>query len=199
MSQYADDKEFYAGNQRGYTLYFDSYSSMKKYYDDNYEMYDERGDFLLNGLRVGNKLGLFDLLYKVFMPLSYFVALFSIIFYINLTKTELTYNNKFISVMDYAGYKVKKVVNTFILLNWLHLVKTCLLGMISALALTKLVNVINEKYIFVEFRIFTYNITMLLIFIGVLLTASIAFTYAFLIKFKKINWYENIIENRDLL
>lgn len=199
MSQYADDKEFYAGNQRGYTLYFDSYSSMKKYYDDNYEMYDERGDFLFNGLRVGNKLGLFDLLYKVFMPLSYFVALFSIIFYINLTKTELTYNNKFISVMDYAGYKVKKVVNTFILLNWLHLVKTCLLGMISALALTKLVNVINEKYIFVEFRIFTYNITMLLIFIGVLLTASIAFTYAFLIKFKKINWYENIIENRDLL
>ena len=172
---------------------------MKKYYDDNYEMYDERGDFLFNGLRVGNKLGLFDLLYKVFMPLSYFVALFSIIFYINLTKTELTYNNKFISVMDYAGYKVKKVVNTFILLNWLHLVKTCLLGMISALALTKLVNVINEKYIFVEFRIFTYNITMLLIFIGVLLTASIAFTYAFLIKFKKINWYENIIENRDLL
>ena len=71
--------------------------------------------------------------------------------------------------------------------------------MISALALTKLVNVINEKYIFVEFRIFTYNITMLLIFIGVLLTASIAFTYVFLIKFKKINWYENIIENRDLL
>lgn len=199
MSQYVDDTEFYAGNQRSYTIYFDSYSTMKKYYDDNVEMYDERGDFLLNGLSVGNKLGLFDLLYKVFMPLSYFVALFSIIFYINLTKTELTYNNKFISVMDYAGYKVKKVVNTFILLNWMYLIKICSLALVSALALTKFLNVINEKFIFIEFRIFTYNITMLLIFIGVLLMASIVFTYAFLRKFKKINWYENIIENRDLL
>lgn len=199
MKQYADNEEFYNDGQRGYALYFDSYSSMKEYYNENYQFYRDRGDSLLMGLQNGKLLGLFDLLYMVFRPLSICIALFSVIFYITLIKTELTYNNKFISVMDYSGYKTKKVINTFIILNWLHLLKICSISVIIALCITRLANAVNERIILFEFRIFSEDIKMLLVFAGALLVVSIVFIYAFLNRFKKINWYENIIRNRDLI
>ncbi len=197
--QMVEDETLYAGTQRAYTLYFDSYDSLRTFYEEHREFYRDRGDFLHINAENGKLLGLFDLMYNVCLPLAFFIALFTVLFYTNLIKTELVYNNKFISVMDYAGYPVKKVVNYFIGLSILHLLKNCSISIYITLLITSIVNLINEKYLFLKFRIFSYNISMLLTFIGFLLMVCIVFMYLFLNRFKKMNWYENIIKNRDLI
>lgn len=197
--QYVYDTSFYSNEQRVYTLYFDSYSDMKDYYDTNNKVYDEKGDWLHIGLENSKYLGIFDLFYKVTLPLSYFIAFFTILFYINLQKTELAYNNKFISVFDYAGYDVGRVVRCFMYLNLLEVLKICCISTIVGVSIAKIINIINEKCIFFEFQIFSYNVEIILIFEIFLIIISCIFIYTFMRKYKYVSWYENIIKNRDLL
>ena len=197
--QYVYDTSFYSNEQRVYTLYFDSYSDMKDYYDTNNKVYDEKGDWLHIGLENSKYLGIFDLFYKVTLPLSYFIAFFTILFYINLQKTELSYNNKFISVFDYVGYDVGRVVRCFMYLNLLEVLKICCISTIAGVSIAKILNIINEKCIFFEFQIFSYNVEIILIFEIFLIIISCIFIYTFMRKYKYVSWYENIIKNRDLL
>ena len=197
--QYVYDTSFFSNEQRFYTLYFDSYSDMKDYYDSNYKVYDEKGDWLHIGLESSKYLGIFDMFHKVTLPLSYFIAFFTILFYISLQKTQLVYNNKFISIFDYAGYDVGRVIRCFMCLNLIEVLKICCISTIVGISIAKILNIINEKYIFFEFQIFSYNVGMVLIFEIFLIIISCIFIYTFMHKYKYVSWYGNIIKNRDLL
>ena len=125
--------------------------------------------------------------------------MFTILFYINLIKTEIAYNNKFISVFDYAGYSIGKVINCFIRLNLIHLLKICAICATVAFGITFIVNIVNQKYMFIDFQIFTYNAKILSLFVAGIIFISAIFMNVILRRLKFTSWYENIIAQRDLI
>ncbi len=198
MEQYVYNKEFHNDGKRTYILCFDSYRDMKAFYNENYEKYAENGGLIM-GLAAISALDVFITMFKVFLPMSFLIAVFTILFYINLIKTEIAYNNKFISVFDYAGYPIKKVINCFIGLNLIHLFKICMLCAVVAFGVTYIVNLVNQKFIFIDFQVFTYNVYILSGFIVSIILISAVSMNVILRRLKFSNWYENITAQRDLI
>ena len=141
----------------------------------------------------------FVTLYNILFPLSIFIALFTILFYTNLIKTEISYNNKFISVFEYSGYNKKKVIRYFIWMNLLHLLRVCLISAISAFVVTFVMNKVNYNFGLFGFQLFTYNVCMIGSFIVGIVIISIIIFNIMLRRVKFSSWYENIITQRDLL
>lgn len=202
-AQYIDDPEFYDNSDgkkvRRYELYFDSYRDMMNFYEENYEKFDEQGHQLRTDIGLYKERDVFIMMYKTLLPLSVFVAFFTIIFYINLIKTEIAYNNKFFAVFDYAGYSLNKLRNSFVTLNLCYLLRTGLIAAALTYMITFIVNVVNQKYVFVGFQIFTYNIPIIagfVVFIGIV---SVICTNVLLRRLKINGWYENVITSRDLI
>lgn len=196
--QYIYDEEFNNNGKRSYILYFDSYRDMKAFYTENYEKYNENGSLIM-GLTAISELDVFIIMFQVFLPMSFLIAIFTILFYINLIKTEIAYNNKFISVFDYAGYSIGKVINCFIRLNLIHLLKICAICATVAFGITFIVNIVNQKYMFIDFQIFTYNAKILSLFVAGIIFISAIFMNVILRRLKFTSWYENIIAQRDLI
>lgn len=196
--QYIYNEEFHNNGKRSYMLYFDSYRDMKAFYSENYEKYNESGSLIM-GLTAISELDVFITMFQVFLPMSFLIAIFTVLFYINLIKTEIAYNNKFISVFDYAGYPIGKVINCFIRLNLIHLLKICAVCAVVAFGITYIVNLVNQKFIFIDFQIFTYNIGILSVFIVGIILISAVFMNVILRRLKFTGWYENIITQRDLI
>ncbi len=179
-------------------LYFESYSDMKEFYDENKAEWRENGLILSIGLE--NSLNItFYTMFRLFLPLAIFIAIFTILFYVNIIKTELTYNNKFISVFNYAGYPVKKVKNCFVRLNICNLLFVCGISTIASYLITFIVNALNRQFIFIDFQIFTYNIPIIAGFVVFICIVSVMVNNVILRRLKFTSWYENIISQRDLL
>lgn len=192
--QYIYDEKFNSNGNRSYILYFDSYREMKDFYQD----YNETGTLIL-GLTSIKELDVFITMFQVFLPMSFLIAIFTILFYINLIKTEIAYNNKFISVFDYSGYPVNKVINCFVRINLIRLLKICSICAVISFGITFIINYLNQKFVFINFQIFTYNIGILSAFILSIIIISAIFMNVILRRLKFMGWYENIINQRDLI
>lgn len=199
IQEYALNEEYFNKfEQIMCELYFDSYRDMKEFYDSNYMSLKEDGTILTIGLK--NSMNItFYTMFRLLLPLAIFIALFIILFYINLIKTELVYNNKFISVFEYAGYPIEKVINCFIRLNICKLLILCFTSILASYVITATVNLVNEKIIFIDFQIFTYNIPIIAAFVVFICVVSIVVNNIILRRLKFTSWYENIINHRDLL
>jgi len=199
-NDYFGDKSFHAQDlQRGYTLYFDSYEAMYSFYKQNYDDFSSNGVYMHIGMRAGKLASLFEMMYKMLLPISVMIAIFTILFYISTIKVELAYNNKFISVFEYSGYSVKSVVNRFILLIVWHLLKLCTISSVIAFAVTYLFNYLNSLLCIYSFQMFTYNAKILLCFVLMLVLCVLVFSYITLRKVRITSWYENITAQRDLI
>lgn len=197
--QLLDSEEYVEEGGKTYYLYFESYRSMIDFYKENYDAYLDEGVSLYIGLRSGKNIDLFHTMHNMFFPLVIFLGVFTILFYINMIKTELVYNNKFISVFEYAGYSKKRVINALIWLNVVKLLKICMIASIVAYIITYVINYINLKYMFVDFQLFTYNIRMLSSFIVATVIIVVIAMHFNLRKIKYSDWYDNIRTQRDLL
>ncbi len=199
---FEDDENFYMAKEiREYCLYFDSFEQMKSYYDDYYKELEGNESVLSVNYASANMelTDLFTMLYAVLLPTSVFMVLFAALFYIAIKKTEFEYNSSFISVFEYSGYSKKKVINRFIVLNILDLLKILVISEGAAFAITFTVNMLNKKFLFVPFERFTYNIFHILAYNVLLITVSLA---AIMLLFKRVrvlSWYENLVSNRDLI
>ena len=71
--------------------------------------------------------------------------------------------------------------------------------MASAGLITVIVNILNRKYAFIEFQIFTYNVPILTGFIAGIVIISVLFMNLFLRRIRYVGWYENLIAQRDLI
>lgn len=199
MQEYVtNEKYFNEFEQVMCELYFESYRDMKTFYDDNKVEWGANKLILNIGLE--NSLNsIFYTMFRFLLPLAIFIALFTILFYINLIKTELAYNNKFISVFDYAGYPIKKVISCFIRLNAGNLMLICGISVVSSYLITFVINTLNQEFMFVDFQIFTYNIPIIAAFVVSICVVSIIVNNVLLHRLKLTSWYENIISQRDLL
>lgn len=198
MRPLAEDDSFNMDGRRGYYLYFDSYKDMKNFYDEHCEEWKGMEAFLRMGVAIQLK-GMFEGMFKILLALSISIAVFTVIFYINLVKTEIAYNNSFFSVFEYAGYDIKRVINAFIRYNVFYLLRTCVIALASAGLITVIVNILNRKYAFIEFQIFTYNVPILTGFIAGIVIISVLFMNLFLRRIRYVGWYENLIAQRDLI
>ena len=125
--------------------------------------------------------------------------MFTVLFYTSLIKTEVSFNGKFISVFDYSGYPVKKVVNCFMLIHFLRLIMMSLIAFAAAFVLAEGVNLLNGKLAFFALEIFTPNVLLIAAFFAIIIVFSLIGTAVMFRKLKKISWYENIISRRDLI
>lgn len=201
-------RQLYANNNlldqktnKHYRLYFDSYRDMKGFFDANSEDADfiETMGNLGSDANMGDRSDVFYTMYRLFLPLSVCIAFFTILFYVNLIKTEMTYNNQFMSVFNYAGYSIRTIKGSFVWLTLLNLLKICLLSACLAFGITWFVNGLNEKYAYIDFQIFTYNIPILSTFIICIVLVSVVAMNVILRRLKFSSWYENIITQRDLI
>ena len=184
-----------------YRVCFNSYRDMKKYYD-RYSGELMASDKVIS-IRYDNVdvciSGMFYRLFYVLFPIAVFTVFFSALFYSALKKTEFEHNNKFISVFEYSGYSKKRVINRFILLNILDLIKMLVAAEASALVITVIINLINRKLLFVGFQIFSYNLVMIALYDLVFIVTSVIAVNLLFTRVIVSSWYENLIENRDLI
>ena len=199
--RFENDDSFYADKQRTYRVCFNSYRDMKKYYD-RYS-----GELMASDKVISISYdnvdvcisGMFYRLFYVLFPIAVFTVFFSALFYSALKKTEFEHNNKFISVFEYSGYSKKRVINRFILLNILDLIKMLVAAEASALVITVIINLINRKLLFVGFQIFSYNLVMIALYNLVFIVTSVIAVNLLFTRVIVSSWYENLIENRDLI
>lgn len=197
-----EDDGFYGGTsaQRGYLVFFESYQDMKKYYDAYNKSLQDNGNVYVYYSTIN--LGLHDalkVLFYITLPVSFFMIVFATLFYISLKKTEYVYSCQFVAVFEYADYSKKKVINQFIGLNILELIKMYVAALAITIAIACAVNWVNSRYIFVNFQIFTFNPLMLLLVLLFMLAVSVIYSNVIFHSVKVSTWYENLIQNRDLI
>lgn len=200
--QLEDDSSFFRGNtgQRRYQLFFDSYGEMKDYYEKHKSQLEENDNVMVEYCTYRLMLeGSFTFSFYTTLPVTVFLAVFSIAFFVALKKTEFLHNSRFVGVFEYAGYDKAAVVNRFITLNILKMAQQALLALLIALGLTALINGLNLRYGFVNFQIFSYNPGMIALCLLMILAASWLLCNMMLRKVQVQSWYETLIDTRDLI
>lgn len=202
MMGFEEDETCYNGSsfQRGYHLFFESYSEMKSFYKDFSKLVANNENVrITEGYRNADLDRAFHIMFAVCMPIAIAMAIFSAMFYIELKKIEFMHNSRFISVYEYSGYSKRDVLNKFIWLNIREFLKIYTISAIIAFALTWTVNAINDYFIFINFRIFSYNLWLDVAFMVFIVLLFLGFTNVFFRKVKVTSWYDNLIAGRDLI
>lgn len=197
-----EDKNFYSLRTdvptRDYYIFFSSTEAMLRFQDDWSEPILEAKGLLMNE-GVPYILRNWESYVPILLSVSASILLFVVLFYGQLRRTELIYNNRFISVLEHVGYDKKHVMRCFIMLNMWNLIKQMFLAGVLAFILTTLFNYLNRKHSWVSLELFTYNPLLIgLVLLCILLTALLTLCYQ-LKTVKTRSWYENLIANRDIL
>ena len=76
--RYIEDEGSASSAFKRYVLYFDTYKDMKNFYSSN-------EDEIIHFPSVPKTRAVFETMFSIMLPLSIFIALFTVLFYINLT------------------------------------------------------------------------------------------------------------------
>ena len=202
------DSTFYSesgGRQRVWYLYFDSYKTMKRFYqahktDMNRDLDDFGGRIIMQpeGIPLEYSMNM-PLISGILLPLAGFMILLTALFFAGMKRTELSLNNRFIAVFEYAGYQKSAVIRSLILLSVKRLIIEFGIAFIAALAFSLLGNVLNQKMGWIPIQLFSYNPWILAGFLVLVTGFALLF---FMISYNKVkarSWYELLRESRDLL
>ncbi len=196
-----NDPEFYmTGHQRRYRLFFSSYSDMRAYQKANAQPLAEDPNLLVEDCTY--HLGLEDSLLFTFytmLPVTLFLAVFSVTFFSALKKAEFLRGSQFVAVFTYAGYDKKTVLRRFITMNLLEMIVLSSLAAGIALGMTWSINWLNRRLELVNFQIFTYNLPMLAAYLLLIWGSAWLCCNRMLRKVKVASWYDIHIASRDLL
>lgn len=202
MANFEEDESCYNGVsfQRGYHLFFESYSEMKAFYKEFSDLVNGNENVrVIDIYRNADLDRVFHIMFAVCMPIAVAMAVFSAMFYIELKKIEFMHNSRFISVYEYSGYSKRDVLNKFIWLNVCEFLKIYAVSAIIAFVITWSVNAVNNYFIFINFQIFSYNLWLDAVFLLFIVMLFLAFTNGFFRRIKVQSWYENLIAGRDLI
>ena len=203
-----DDPEFYSesgGRQRVWYLYFDSYESMHRFYQAqkeamNRDLDNEGGRVLLElqGIPLEYQLD-WPLISWTILPFSALMLLITLLFFANLKRTELAYNNRFIAVFEYAGYSKKQIIGTLVRLSFGEFLAELGIAASIAFSMACIGNLINQKYDLIPMRLFSFNPWILSGSLLLLIVFAFLILYTSLSRVKTTGWYELLRETRDLL
>ncbi len=193
--KFQNDTNFNWLGQRTYVLYFDSYSSMNKFYDINCN----NEHLMLDNQNVDYSIiQSFEVLFYILYPLSFLIILFSLMFYFQSQSIELFYNKHLFSVYDYLGFNKKEIRACWLRGTITENIFLLLLAFIIASILTMIVNIVNEYFSLVPFRIFTFNSYLIGIFVIANVILTTIMSLCSFKKIKAISWRELFLEQRDL-
>lgn len=199
LSRYNDDKFFENGSERAYFLIFDDYRALRSFWTANEAFIADKGWYAFPFFAHEFLTSVFGVMSAILLTLSALITLLSVLMYAYMIKTELAYNNKFVSVFNYAGFTVGKVTGELVRLNLRRLLAACAVSGTVSFALTTAVNALNRRLTFIPFEIFTYNVPLLLFFAAALFSSS-AFAINYLLRGLRCrSWYENLTAQRDLI
>lgn len=187
------------GDKRTYKVYFDSYGDMMQFYEQSAEELQSLGARIEPGWRNYELESLFSNMSMLLLPTSLLILLFSVLFFINIQKTEISYNSKFISVFNYAGYPLGRVISCFVNVSIARLLVIGLCCMGGAFLLTLAGNAINAHYMIFKFQLFSYNPVLLALYLLLLCLSCFALSHLLLRPLRYRTWYENIVSARDLI
>lgn len=185
-------------NEINYDVYFDDFSSMY----EMYLKYADSGDTkFIKGLdeQYYSLMKIFLSVSFVLYPLAFMALFISLLFYfqsvmINLENTQYNY-----CVYNYYGFSLKKIMNSYVITNLVHIIKIIVLALCSALLISNVFNYINDKVNLLQFTLFSFNIYFLLIYIFSIILLTLIVSYILSRKIKKMGWYNMLLESRDLL
>ncbi len=199
--QFENDKSFYSGpdKQRCYILFFESYGDMREYYEEFTNNRTESGIFASYDLLDGNLYSVFELMFAVMLPIAVFASLFACVFFVSLKKTEYLYNSSFIAVFEYSGYNKKTVIRRFISLNMAEVTLLCITGILIAAGIAAICNLLNERFAFAVFEIFSFNPLLITLFTVFQLFAALTAEAVLFKRVRVLSWYESLIRSRDLI
>ena len=194
------DENFFMGEgQRSYFLFFDSFDGFESFYQTYRQEFAKQDCWLTrNAVHLIEEWEL-PYLSWIFLPFALLAALFTVIFFAEMSRAEFTYNNAFVSVFEYAGYPRKRILRGLALLGTLNFVKLLGLATAIALPLSLLGNFINHRRMITDYELFSYNPILLAAYYGgAVLLAALLLMLRFR-RVKQLSWYENLIANRDVL
>jgi len=141
----------------------------------------------------------FPSLFRIYMPFSVLIIIFTVAFYAELGRTEFAYNNTFVSVFEYAGYSKKRIICELGLGQTAEFLR--LLGISAGLAgvLSAAGNALNTRLQLVDYELFTYNPWLLALCLGTIIGMTLVILALRFRKVKLNRWYENLIAKRDVL
>ncbi len=194
------DEDFFMGEgQRGYFLYFDSFSAFESFYQTYEQSFSKQDSWLTRNAVHHIEEWELPYLSWILLPFALLAALFTVIFFAEMSRAEFTYNNAFVSVFEYAGYARKRILRDLVLLGVLNFVKLLVLATAIALPLSILGNFINHRRMFTDYELFSYNPLLLAAYyVGAVLLTALLLALRFR-RVKRLSWYENLIANRDVL
>lgn len=198
--QYEEDEAFYSRGYRVYRVFFDSYKDMKSYYDKHSEALNAYEGVNVTCSAVNLELQFaFRSMFVTLMPVALFMVFFATLFYVAIKKTEFTYNNRFVAVFEYSGYSKIKVINRFVQLSMLELLRLLLIAETVTFLFTFAVNHLNSRFLFVGFQLFSYNLPIIVTFNLIVIFVALLAVNILFRRVKVSSWYENLIASRDLI
>lgn len=181
-----------------YDVYFNDFTSMY----DMYLKYDSNGEInFIKGLdeQYLDLMSIFMTTSLVLYPLAFMALFISLLFYfqsvmINLENTQYNY-----CVYNYYGFSLKKIMNSYVIANLVHIIKIIFMSLCFALLISNIFNYINDKINLIPFTPFSFNIYFVIIYIFSVILLTLLISYLLSRKIKKMGWYNMLLESRDLL
>ena len=194
--KFEDDDDFYCMGGRGYVAYFDTYRHMKDFYE---EAKNIDGIALTYSLIDAQITSVFEVFFTFMMPLILIIVLVSLLFYYQSQKIEMTYNKHIYAIYQFLGYRRKKILLSFLFGNLIEMGKMILITTVPTFVFMVAINLLNDKFEFINFQIFTFNYGLVLGYIALLLILSGIYSLINLKKTLSKGWYSLLALQRDLL
>ncbi len=195
-----DDPDFFHDEgQRAFIFYFDTCAARNSFLTAHRQDFNWETGFHQMDTLYPLTDWKFPSLFRIYMPFSVLIIIFTVAFYAELGRTEFAYNNTFVSVFEYAGYSKKRIIRELVLAQTAEFLRLLGIGAGLAGVLSAAGNALNTRLQLVDYELFTYNPWLLALCLGTI----IGMTFVILaLRFRKVklnSWYENLIANRDVL
>lgn len=194
--QFIDDCNFNWNNKRSYVLYFNSYKDMKNFVLDN----SENTDFEILESNVDyNIISMFELMFYILFPSAIVISLCATLFYYQTKKIEMMYNSYLVSLYKYLGYNEKEIRKCWLIGNILENIKILACSGLISLLISFLLNIINYFIDLLPFVVFTYNPTLILLYVFINMIFVLLICALNYKTISKINWHDLFLQQRDII
>lgn len=200
MTRYESNENFYLNEKgvRKYMIYYNSFSDMNvdytKYNKENEKVAIQSFDEIYTELD-----SMFEGLPIVVYPCIVIILFISILFYFQTKKIELSYSKSNLCVYMYNGYSLKEVLKGYLKYQLIESIKLLASAFAAALVTAVVFNGCNSKFEFLEYQVFTYNGTILVLLFLFVFICTILMTLSLLHTINVHGWYEILKERRDLI
>jgi hypothetical protein len=197
--QYLQDTQFQLNGSRKYYLLFHSYDDAKAYCQQTRQMWRDSGGRLSFDFVDPPMQRFMTILYFILIPLCILISFFTIVFYCNIICVETNYQSNFLSVFEYQGYSIRRVLKEYRQMHFRHLCIIVAASSAAAFFIAFFLNTLNRIFVFVPFQLFAPYAPFIALFLCLLLLMTDLILYLSMRRIRYRSWYEIITENRDLL